>query len=112
MKKIYALLSIGFLCSSAQSQTLSWGNEITVASSATHGSLRPRIVLDGSSEPLILWGQGTGNNPIWMADWTGSGFGTPYLLLPSAFEPYMEVWTGADMASKGDTIYVVFKREV
>jgi hypothetical protein len=111
MKRICAGIFALAIFSTSHSQSLSWGNEITVASASTYGSMRPRIVLDGSNEPLILWGQGAGSESLWTARWNGTGFAAPVSPMPAGWYAIEDVWMGADMASKGDTVYVVFKRD-
>ncbi|HLG04347.1 MAG TPA: T9SS type A sorting domain-containing protein [Bacteroidia bacterium] len=100
-----------FLSASAIAQSLTWGNEIIVAPGSIYGAVRPRIALDAAGEPTVIWGGSTTTQPLWAADWNGTGFATPVQLSPAGVDPYMQVWTGAEMAAGGNAIYVVFKRE-
>ncbi len=42
--------------------------------------------------------------------WTGSSFTTPVIVNPTAMDVAGASWMGPDIASHGDTIYVVYKR--
>lgn len=92
-------------------QPLIWSGEISVANGSTYGKVRPRIVLTNGNIPLVMWGGGVSNDPLYAARWNGTGFNTPVTITPPNLDPFIDVWAGADMAANGDDVFVVFKAE-
>lgn len=92
----------------AQSPIL-WQPAMNVTSSS-YFNLHPRIALNGNGDPLVVWGH-FGINAAAFSRWNGSGFTVPVSLNPSSHNVYMASWTGPNIASKGDTVYVVYKKE-
>ncbi len=82
---------------------ITWGTIADVASSG-FGYNFPRIVHDGAGDPIISW---TSNGDQYFVRWNGAGFATPVTLnsVPIAGAG----WMGPDIASKGDTIFAVYK---
>jgi hypothetical protein len=102
--KLLILSSLCFLSSVTLGQNqITWGTASDVSSS-TFGYNFPRIVQDGGGDPVISW---TSNGNMYFARWNGSGFSTPTTLnsVPIAGAG----WMGPDIASKGDTIFAVYK---
>jgi len=108
MKKIFPLLSIFFLfISGLKAQSgITWSAPLTVAGSSS-GNEHPRIVLNAAGNPLILWGH---VNRAMFSRWNGTSFTTPTMLNTAAIGVAGASWMGPDIASKGDTVYVVMKR--
>lgn len=79
---------------------------MNIAPSAS-GNEHPRIVSDAAGNPLVLWGH---VNRAMFSRWNGSGFTTPVMLNPPTMTIAGASWMGPDIASHGDTIYVVFKQ--
>lgn len=65
------------------------------------------MVSDGAGNPVVLWGKNT--NQAYLATWSSNGFNTPLLVNPSSIPVFTASWAGPDIASHGDTIYVVYK---
>lgn len=106
--KTTTLFIFTFLFVSAWSQeTIFWEPEISVSDGSTYGNVRPRIVLAADDTPVVVYGKSGGI--LHTSRWNGSSFNTPVPLLPAGMSTYLANWTGPDMASKGDTIVVVFK---
>jgi len=84
---------------------ITWSPAVNVASSSS-GNLHPRIVLDAAGNPLILWGHA---NRAMFSKWNGTSFTTPVLINPGAVQVFAASWAGPDIASNGDTVYVVYK---
>ena len=106
MKKIFTVI----LCSlslivNAQSGII-WSAPFTVATS-TYGNLHPRITLDRNGNPLVIWGEANAQR-VYFTRWNGSMFTTPVVLNTSQTIATSS-WMGPDIASKGDTVYVVMK---
>lgn len=106
MKKIITLLSsVVLLNISAQSQiTWTMGMNLNTSSS---GNDRPRVVMNAAGNPLVLWGH---TSRAMFSRWNGTTFTTPVMLNPMTMTIAEANWMGPDIASHGDTIYVVFKQ--
>jgi hypothetical protein len=82
-----------------------WSMAARIANNS-FSNLHPRITLDRKNNPLVIWGSGT---KVYFARWTGTAFSTPIVLNPMSIPIFTASWAGPDIASKGDTVYVVFK---
>src|SRR6185312_11563556 len=78
---------------------ITWLPSLDVASSS-NSDLHPRIVIDGSGNPLIIWGK-LSTNECKFSRWDGAMFTTPVVLNPSAIPVFTQTWAGPDIASKG-----------
>lgn len=106
--KVIIILAL-FCCLQSFAQNgINWSPAIDVAGMSMYGNLHPRIALDNSGEPMVLWGK-TGANQAYFSRWNGINFSTPVLLNPG-LPVFSASWAGPDMASYGDTVYVVFKQ--
>jgi hypothetical protein len=75
----------------------------------TFGNMHPRISVDGNGDPLVIWGR-MSDGAVFLARWNGTGFNTPVKLNPAWMQIATASWMGPDIASKGDTVYVVVKK--
>ena len=105
MKKVFFLILICISAHSFSQSQITWTMGMNVASSAS-GNNHPRVVVDGSGNPLVLWGH---SNRAMFSRWNGSSFTTPVMLHPGTMQVAHASWMGPDIASKGDTVYAVFK---
>ncbi len=87
---------------------INWTTTSNLAPS-NYSNMHPRMSLDGEGNPLIIWGRPS-DESVFFAKWTGTSFSTPIKLNPSWLTVATASWMGPDIASKGDTIYVVMKR--
>lgn len=110
--KMRKLITLTFLLSFSITVTaqsiIQWEPEISVADGSLYGNIRPRISLTADDIPVVLFGKGP-TGLLYSARLNGSTFDTPVTLLPGIMESYLASWTGPDIASKGDTVIVVFK---
>lgn len=107
--KQFILLFFLFTCVISYSQSkISWNNTLNLASN-NYSNNHPRISLDGSGNPLVIWGRSS-DESVFFSKWNGTTFTTPVKLNPSWLTVATASWMGPDIASKGDTIYVVMKR--
>jgi hypothetical protein len=100
-----------FLCSSivASAQgSITWNMGMNLATS-DHGNMHPRITLDGAGNPLVIWGR-MSDESVFFSRWNGTTFIAPVKLNPSWLKIATASWMGPDIASKGDTVYVVVKQ--
>lgn len=88
-------------------QTIVWDAPIPVSESS-FSNQHPRIVLDRSNNPLILWGSTT-EATAYFSHWNGTEFTTPVRVTPMDMEIFTASWAGPEIVAFGDTIYVVFK---
>jgi hypothetical protein len=111
MKKSLLLLVFGISVCAANAQTLNWTTEVTVANGSTYGNIRPRVAATDNNIPLVVWGGGLGNEPLYYARGNGAGFGMAMQLTPTNVDPAVMDWQGHDVGSNGDVVYVVFKEQ-
>ena len=104
MKYFFTLLAIAFCISSNAQITWSMGMNI---STNTYSNMHPRITLDRSGNPLVIWGR-MSDASVFFSRWSGTMFTTP-VKLNGTLSVAAASWMGADIASHGDTIYVVMK---
>lgn len=84
---------------------IAWDVPIEVAPSQ-FGNTKPRIVLNGNKEPVVVFGKNTGE--LYLTKMVGAQFSSPQQLATNGMA-YVTYWTSADIGAKGDTIFVVFK---
>ncbi len=111
MKKIYTILiALMFVVTISKAQSgITWSAPITVAI-AGYQNHHPRITLDAAGNPLVLWGDNN-SGKAYFTRWNGSMFVTPMAVNPGTHDVMAETWAGPDIASHGDTVYMVYKRE-
>ncbi|MCY7410779.1 MAG: glycoside hydrolase [Chitinophagales bacterium] len=110
MKKLSWLLLIIALISQynlAKAQ-ISWSMGMNVASNS-YENMHPRVVADASGDPLVIWGR-MSDESVFFSRWNGTAFTLPVKLNPSWLTVATASWMGSDIASKGDTVYVVMKQ--
>jgi hypothetical protein len=104
--KVYLMLIFISISSSIFGQLeIVWEAAQSVAESQ-FGNIKPRIVLNGAGEPVVVFGKNNGE--LYLARKNGAQFTTPQQLAASG-GAYVTNWTSADIGSKGDTIYIVYK---
>ena len=106
IKLLFVLILYGFY-SRAQSG-ISWQMTMNIAAN-TYNNEHPRIVMDGKGNPLVIWGNSS-TKKVMFTRWNGTAFTTPIALNPSNMPLFSASWAGPDIASKGDTVYIVFKQ--
>ena len=108
MKKLLIhLLALLSLTASAQSD-ITWLNGMNIAVTS-FGNKHPRIALDRSGNPLVVWGR-LSDQSVFFSRWNGTSFSTPLKVNPSWMQVATATWQGPQIASKGDTVYIVVKR--
>lgn len=107
MKSLLSLLLTLSLPTFSQNG-ISWSPQSEVATN-NYGNLHPRIVMDGSGNPLVLWGN-MSDESAYLSRWNGINFTTPVKINPQWLTIATADWMGPDMASKGDTVYIVMKQ--
>lgn len=107
--RYFILFIILFFTGQLQAQNgISWNMSSDVYT-GTYGNAYPRMAVNGSGNPVLVWGDMT-NQSVYFSRWTGSSFSAPLKLNPSWLSVASASWMGPDIVAKGDTIYVVVKR--
>jgi hypothetical protein len=109
MKKTLALLSFIVFSIHAMAQSgITWitGNNIA---SSTFSNMHPRIAMDGSGNPMVIWGK-MGDESVYFCNWNGGSFNPPTALNPGWLTIATGSWMGPQIAAHGDTVYVVVKQ--
>ncbi len=105
-KNLYLFIAFLLLSSFGQAQTgITWNSGMNINSAS--GNNHPRIAVDGSGNPLVVWNH---NNNAMFTRWDGNAFTMPMPVNPMNITVAGAAWMGPDIASYGDTVYVVFKQ--
>jgi hypothetical protein len=110
MAKIFItpFLLLAFSVSSLQAQSgITWNGGSTISNS-TYSNLHPRMTLDRAGNPLVVWGR-MSDQSCFFSRWDGTKFTTP-IKLNGTMTIATATWMGPDIASHGDTVYVVMKQ--
>ncbi len=108
MKKLITLFFIGITMMVSAQSGITWGASANITSN-TYGNMQPRMAMDANGNALVVWGR-MSDESVFFSRWTGTSFSTPMKLNPSWMAVATASWMGPDIASKGDTVYVVMKR--
>lgn len=108
MKKILVvILCLASIVVKSQNKIV-W-NTGTNISTNSFGNMHPRLTIDRAGNPLVIWGR-MSDQALLFSRWNGTGFTTPVKLNPNWLTVATAGWMGPDIASKGDTVYIVMKR--
>jgi hypothetical protein len=105
MNKVITLILIAF-CYSANAQ-ITWTTGIDISNN-TYSNMHPRMALDRTGNPLVVWGK-MSDESVYFSRWNGTMFTTP-VKLNGTMTVAAASWMGADIASHGDTVYVVMRQ--
>lgn len=94
------------MCIDTNAQVLNWTVAQSISSGSQSGYGRPRVVTTADNAPLVMWTKTSTPKSIKVSKWNGSSFSAPYDIVSSILEP--TGFIGPEIASKGDTVYVVF----
>jgi len=75
---------------------------------AGFGNYHPQIEIANDNAPLILWTNQT-EKSVLVAKPSGVGFSTPVQLNPAGLQVQSYNWSGPDLATWEDNVYVVFR---
>ena len=87
------------------SQQLFFNNHTTVSSGAD-GYGRPRIDLVSDDKPIVIFRKNSSPKTIRISKWNGNHFDSPVDIISPGIFPSSQ--DGPELATKGDTVYVVF----
>jgi len=87
---------------------INWSIGSNIAAN-TFGNNHPRVTMDAAGNALVVWGRSS-DQSVFFSRWTGASFSAPLKLNPSWMTVATASWMGPDIASHGDTVYIVVKR--
>lgn len=106
--KFFVLILFAFSPFFLNAQIINWSNPIDVANSSFSNKF-PRIVQNENDEIFVTWG---GNNNVYFSKLQVNTFSNPIKINSTNLPAYVADWTGAELAARNDTIYVVFMHDV
>lgn len=106
--RIFSTLVLFSCIFNSTAQNIVWEDEITVATAAEYGNVRPRLALTPDNQPMVIMTRAQ-NGQIYFTKGNNGVFSTPIPLLPATMQSYIATWTGPDFEAHGDTIVAVFK---
>jgi hypothetical protein len=96
-----------FFLASAQSTVISWDDPMDCGMEGM-GYLRPRIALNEALDPVVIWGR-TSPASNYAAVGGVSSFSAPVMVHPDGVTTAVADWQGSEIASDGNTVWVVLK---
>ena len=106
----HALIALAtFLCHGALAQTtaITW-SAVTDCNPAGTGGLRPRVDVNATGDPVVLWGKASPASNYVSVGGSGS-FSTPVEVSAPGCVPAVADWQGSSIAAAGNTVWVVMK---
>ena len=104
MKYFFIFLFLPFL---SVSQQLIPSSYTVISSGSNEGYDRPRVVVTANNSAFVMWSKVSSPRSIRCKKWDGLSFGNTIELVGSDLMP--TGFIGPEIASKGDTIYLVFE---
>jgi len=89
------------------SQYLSPSTTYIISSGPSEGYERPRIVITANNSPFVIWSKPSTPKAIKARKWNGTAFNSAFDLVTSDLMP--TGFIGPEIASKGDTVYLIFE---
>ncbi len=84
------------------------GSPEIVASQNPWGNVRPRVALNASQQPVVIW-TNTNEGNVYCSTKVGSDFTTPVKLNPNGMMLSTFDWSGPEIAAFGDKLVTVMK---
>jgi len=106
MKALKNIVLLILISNGVSAQTIFQGIAFPVANGGIYGSFRPRLTLDRSGDPVVLWGSNIGGYKGFTATWNGSGFNLPFRIHPTSI--IANNVESPQITSYGDTVHVVY----
>jgi len=109
-KHLYLIVTATLFCQFSLGQTgLVWEDPVVVAGSSFDNT-RPRIALLGNDVPVVLWGK-MSTDVNYVSQWDGAAFGAPVKITQVGTDAFVSTWAGSEIATSGDTVFVVYKED-
>jgi len=103
LKNVFFALTACCCVYSGESQVM-WDQTIDIAA-AHFDNNHPRITTNRAGDPVAIWGKGS---DLQFTRWNGTAFTSPVKL--NSVTIANADWMGPDIATYGDTIYIVYKQ--
>lgn len=107
MKTILSLISLA-LTTPCFAQYIIVSDPVVVSDQENNGNLRPRVVENASSDPVIVWSDNA-THKVYATHLMGNTFMNPVQLNPEGTMAAVYDWSGPEIAANGNDIYVVYK---
>ena len=107
MKKILFLLYFPIFLSAQLVELKPATNYTVISSGSSEGYDRPRVVITGNYSPFVIWSKQSSPKAIKAKKWNGVAFDSVMELVTSDLMP--TGFIGPEIASKGDTVYLIFE---
>ena len=105
MNRLITFFLLLFSCAASAQSGITWNMAMDVSGNA-YGNMHPRVTMDRSGNPMLVWGR-MSDESVFFSKWNGTSFSTPVKLNPEGLTIATASWMGPDIASHGDTVYVV-----
>ena len=105
IKHLILFICIFLFINETKGQAIQFDQHLTVSENSD-GFGRPRLKLTNGDTPLIIWRKDATPKTLRASSWDGLSFSQPYDILQNGILP--SSWDGPEVATKGDTVYVVF----
>jgi len=106
-KSILVLLTVISQCWFSAVAQITWNMGMNISAN-TYGNMHPRMALDAAGNPLVIWGR-MSDESVFFSRWNGTMFTAP-IKLNGMLTVAAATWMGPDIASHGDSVYVVMKQ--
>jgi hypothetical protein len=102
------LILLTFTTAQAQLPNLIWSDTIVVADGNIYGKVMPKVKVTSNGEPIVVWGNQSVPNEMFVADWNGTRFNAPVNILPAGIEPAISFNSSPGIATYGDIVYITY----
>ncbi|MBS1538354.1 MAG: hypothetical protein JST20_11480 [Bacteroidetes bacterium] len=108
MRKLIVIMLLSVSVSAFAQGSISWEAGMNISNNS-FSNMHPRVSIDGSGNPMVIWGR-MSDQSVFFSKLNGTSFTAPVKLNPPSLTVATASWMGPDIASKGDTVYVVVKQ--
>jgi hypothetical protein len=108
---VYISVLIFILPNFMQAQSsFNWSQITVVNDDDLLGFTRPRVTIDNSDAPVVMWGK-KNNKEVYVSKMGSTSFGIPVKVIPSGETAFVQDWAGPMIASFHDTVFVTYKSQ-
>ena len=105
MKKTTLILLAFLLSINIYAQN--FGSSLPV-SLTSYGNYHPQIEISNDNAPIIIWSDISAKN-VYFSKYNGTDLNTPIQINPTDFDAQVYNWSGADLCTWQDDIYITFR---
>jgi len=107
MKKLLPIFLLLLSLKVSSQSGITWNMGMNISTS-TYSNMHPRMAMDVAGNPLVIWGR-MSDQSCFFSRWNGTMFTVP-IKLNGTMTVASASWYGSDIASHGDTVYVVMRQ--